>query len=76
MVTIKGAVALTTNTRAHHKVKHIHIHEHYIRELIKDGDLHVDFICGNSNPADMFTKALPCDVHHGYLEALNIIPVE
>ncbi len=27
----QGAVALTTNTRAHHKVKHIRIREHYIR---------------------------------------------
>ncbi len=50
---------LTTNTWSHQKVKHIRIHEHFIQELVKDGELRVDFIHGNANPADMFTKPLP-----------------
>ncbi len=72
----QGAVALTTNTRSHQKVKHIRICEYFIRELVKDGELWVDFIHGNTNPADMFTKPLPHNTHHGYLKMLSIIPVE
>ncbi len=72
----QGAVALTKNTRSHHKVKHIRIHEHFIRDLVKDGDIWVDFIHGNANPADMFTKPLPCDAHHGHLKGLTIVPLE
>ncbi len=72
----QGAVALTTNTRSHQKVKHIRIREHFIRELVNGGELRVDFIRGNVNPADMFTKPLPRDTHHGYLDMLSIVPVD
>lgn len=70
-----GAVALTMNTRSHHKVKHISICEHYIRERVADGDIKVEFICGDSNPADMFTKPLAHDTHHCYLSHLQILAV-
>lgn len=68
-----GAVALTSNTKSHQKVKHINIREHYIWELVKDGDLRVEFIRGNANPANMFTKPLACDTHHRYLTFLNVV---
>lgn len=68
----RGAVALTKNTRNHAKVKHIDIREHYIRELVHAGDLSVEFIRGNANPADLFTKPLPRDAHYRYLSELHI----
>ncbi len=40
----QGAVALTSNTRLHYKVKHINIREHFICELVQAGDLKVKFI--------------------------------
>ncbi|SJK98300.1 uncharacterized protein ARMOST_01565 [Armillaria ostoyae] len=72
----QGAVALTSNTRSHHKVKHINIREHFIRELVQAGDLKVEFIRGDLNPADMFTKLLAQDAHHRYLEALSIMAMD
>ncbi len=72
----QGAMALMSNTRSHHKVKHINIWEHFIRKLVQAGDLKVEFIQGDSNPVDMFTKPLAHDAHHHYLEALSIMAMD
>jgi hypothetical protein len=70
-----GTVDLTKTMKSHSKVKHIDIRHHYIWELIQKGELKVDFIRGNENPADLFTKPLPRLAHEGYLAQLNITPV-
>ncbi|GAW10537.1 retrovirus-related pol polyprotein [Lentinula edodes] len=70
----QSAVSLTMNTCNHGKVKHIDIWEHYIRELIQSGEIDVEFIRGNANAADIFTKPLPHDAHYHYLSELNILP--
>lgn len=69
----RGAVDLTKTTKSHSKVKHIDVRHHYIRELVHAGELSVDFIRGNENPADLFTKPLPRFAHESYLTRLSII---
>jgi hypothetical protein len=68
----RGGIALTKNTKDHGKVKHIDIRHHYIRDLVKSGAIQIDRISSADNPADMFTKALSRDHHHGFLTMLNI----
>ena len=68
----RGAIALTKNTKDHGKVKHIDIRHHYIRELLKSGSITLEQIPSADNLADLFTKPLPRDHHHRFLEALNI----
>lgn len=67
-----GAVDLTKTTKSHSKVKHINIRHHYIRELVTAGELKVEFIRGNENPADIFTKPLARDAHNRYLVELGM----
>ena len=68
----RGAIALTKNTRDHGKVKHIDIWHHYIRELLRSGDIALEQVSSSDNLADLFTKALPRDHHHHLLTALHI----
>jgi hypothetical protein len=68
----RGAIALTKNTRDHGKVKHIDIRHHYIRDLIRSGEIAIDYVPSAENLADLFTKPLPRDLHHRLLDALNI----
>lgn len=68
----RGAIALTKNTRDHGKVKHIDIRHHYIREMLQSGAIAVEQVSSADNLADLFTKALPRDLHHRLLAALNI----
>ena len=68
----RGAIALTKNTKDHGKVKHINIQHHYIQELLCSGAIAIEQVASSDNLADLFTKPLPCDLHHCLLTALNI----
>ena len=68
----RGAIALTKNTRDHGKIKHIDIRHHYIRELLKSGNIVIEQVSSSDNLADIFTKPLPRDTHHRLLTALNV----
>jgi hypothetical protein len=68
----RGAISLTKNTRDHGKVKHIDIRHHYIRDLLKSGDISIEYVTSADNLVDLFTKPLPRDLHHRLLLALNI----
>ncbi len=72
----RGALDLTKNTKSHAKVKHIDIRHHYIRELVAAKEIKLNFVRGNENPADIFTKPLPRDAHYRCLAALNIGEVD
>jgi len=68
----RGAIALAKTTKDHGKVKHIDIHHHYLRELVKSGSLIFEQIPSANNIADLFTKPLACDHHHHFLAGINI----
>ena len=68
----RGAITLTKNTRDHRKVKHIDIRHHYLRDLIKSGEMLMEQVTSTDNLADIFTKPLPRDHHYRLFSALNI----
>ena len=68
----RGAIALTKNTWDHGKIKHIDIRHHYIRELLKLGNIVMEQVPSSDNLADLLTKPLPRDHHHRLLAALNV----
>ena len=71
----RGAVDLTKTTKSHSKVKHIDIRYHFIRDLVHEGELKVESVRGDANPADLFTKPLPRQLHEKYIIELNIGPI-
>ena len=52
----KGAIDLAKNPVHHQRTKHIDIRYHYIRSLIKDDTVNMQYIPSADNIADMFTK--------------------
>ena len=55
----QGAISLASNNKFHGRTKHIDLRYHYIRELVKNGTLHLEYCPTEENLADAFTKALP-----------------
>ena len=53
------SIALTKNAESQHRTKHINVQHHYIRELVNEGELTVEWIPGSKMLADGMTKALP-----------------
>lgn len=66
----KSAIDLCESLKQSHKVKHINLRIHFIRELIEDGFLELFFVPGVDNVADMLTKPLAKDVFEKHRKIL------
>ena len=58
----KSTIALTKNPMFHGRSKHIDIKHHYIRELVKDKEIVVEYCASEYQVADIFTKSLKADL--------------
>lgn len=55
----QGAIAIAKNPIAHAQTKHIDIRFHYIRELVQDGTISLQYCPMEDMMADILTKPLP-----------------
>ena len=53
-----SAINIPKNLVQHSRTKQIEIRHHFIRELVKDGTLTLEFIHTDDQKADLFTKPL------------------
>lgn len=71
----KSAIALTKNPVFHGKSKHIRIKFHFIRELVSNGEVKIEF-CGTKDQlADCFTKALQIGSFKFMKDCLKVQPL-
>src|SRR5580693_5502403 len=54
----QGSIFLASNPVQEKRIKHIDLHYHYIRDVVRLKQVELYFIEGAENPADMFTKNL------------------
>jgi hypothetical protein len=59
----KGAIRLALSPGTHQRTKHIDIRHHFIRELIDDNVISLDYIQSKHQLADVLTKGLPKPRH-------------
>lgn len=55
----QSTIRLIKNPEFHKRTKHIDIKFHYIREVVENGDITVQYVSTDLQSADMFTKAVP-----------------
>ena len=55
------SIALTKNVESQHRTKHIDVQHHYIRELVNERELTIEWIPGSKMLADGMTKVLPTE---------------
>jgi len=68
----QGAIFIASNAVQEKRTKHIDICYHYIREVVKQGQVELFFIPTEENPADMFTKIFAWDKFQSYRSQLGI----
>lgn len=68
----KTSITLTKNDESQHRTKHINVQYYYIRELIKERELEVKWICSTNILADKFTKALSTNIFCCHRASLGI----
>ena len=57
------------------KLRHIDIHQHWLRQEVQAGHIKVKWIPTTDMPADGFTKALPRQRHEKFIAQLNLVDI-
>ena len=67
-----SVIAMTKNPMFHARSKHIEIRHHFIRYLVINGEIKLEFINTNDQPADMLTKPITTEKLEKFKMILNI----
>ena len=70
-----SAINISKNPMMHTKTKHIAIKYHYLRELVQDKEVKMEYVSTKEKIVDIFTKALPKDGHEYLRGKLGVIPL-
>ncbi|XP_041564465.1 secreted RxLR effector protein 161-like [Drosophila elegans] len=68
----QGAGQLTRNPVFHKRTKHVDIRHHFIRELVEEGTISVNYIPTTEMSADILTKGLSASKHNTCKTALGM----
>ncbi|CAL1409757.1 unnamed protein product [Linum trigynum] len=63
-----SAIQIATNPVLHEHTKHIELHVHYIRDLVRGGTINLHYIRTEDQIADIFTKSFT-NARHWYLSS-------
>ena len=66
------SIALTKNAESQHRTKHIDVQHHYIRELIEEKELSIEWVSSSEMLADGMTKALPTETFQKHRAQLGL----
>jgi hypothetical protein len=58
------------------KLKHVDIHNHWLRQEVQEKRLYLDWIPTNDMPADGLTKALPKLKHRTFIQQLGLVNIQ
>ena len=70
-----SAIKISKNLVMHAKTKHIVIKYHYVRELVEDKQVKMEYIHTKDQIADIFTKPLPKDSYEYLRGKLRVKPL-
>ena len=70
-----SAINISKNPVMHTKTKHIAIKYHYVRELVQDKEVKMEYVNTKEQIDDIFRKALPKDAHEYLRGKLEVIPL-
>ena len=71
----KIAINISKNPIMHTKAKYIAIQYHYLRELVQDKEVKLEYINTKEKIVDIFSKASPKDVHEYLRGKSGMIPL-
>jgi hypothetical protein len=68
----QGCISIAKNPINNSRTKHIDIEHHFVRGLVANGILELEYCETKSQIADIFTKGLPKAAHWKFLALLNL----
>ena len=70
-----SAINISKSLVMHTKTKNIIIKYHYMRELIQDKEVKMEYVNTKEKISNIFTKALPNDAHEYLRGKIKVIPL-
>ena len=70
----QGTIAFATNEKMHCHMKHIHNKFHFIKKLIEDKIVHLEYGPTSQMTADIFTKILSPTIYECHTKFLQLAP--
>ena len=70
-----SSIKISKNPVMHSKTKHIAIKYHFVRELVQDKEVRLEYVHSKEKIASIFTKPLPKDAFLYLRGKLGIIPL-
>ena len=70
-----SALSLTDESAPYQRSKHIDTRYHFIRDILQKGEIQVDYVPSEENPADILTKALNADSHYRCIQRMGLRPI-
>ena len=70
-----NAINISKNPVMQSKTKHIAIKYHFVRELVQDKEIRLEYVHTNEKIVDIFTKPLPKDAFLYPRGKLGVIPL-
>ena len=70
-----SVINISKNLVMHSKTKHIAIKYHFLRELVQDKEVRLEYVNTKEKVADIFNKALPKDAFMYLRGKLGAIPL-
>ena len=58
------------------KLRHVDISQHWLRERVQNGDIHIQWTETSNMAADGFTKALPRQKQERFVEQLGLVDIK
>ena len=71
----QSAICLAKNQVFHARTKHIDVRYHFVREILEEGEILLQKIRTEENPADMMTKVVTIVKFKHCLDLINILQV-
>lgn len=69
----QSALKLALSNQSHNRSKHIDVCYHYIRDVVKQEYIKINYISSEDMPADILTKGLCPIKHYKFMEMLGIV---
>jgi hypothetical protein len=68
----QSAIAIAKNPEFHDRTKHIDIRYHFLRHKVESGELTLDYLSTNDQPADVLTKGLSREKHERFVKDMGL----
>ena len=68
----QSTIAIAKNPEFHNRTKHINIHYHFLRHKVESGDITLDYMPTNDQPADVLTKGLAREKHEKFSKEMGL----